>query len=592
MWTSPRNGSGGSLVCMSGERVFVLNGPLEGKILELQGTLTIGRNPDSGLQLDDLQVSRRHAVIEAGAKGTILRDLGSGNGTYIGDRRVLEYKLSSGDVIRIGNVDLRYESQPENVTQAGGGQPEQGVRFKSEISGSVKADKVENVFETFFQAPQSSATEEDLRETQKRLQAVYAANQIITSEQNISKVFERVMDQIFGLVPAHNGVILIQDKDAGKLVTAYVKSGAGSREVTISSSIVKRAFDNGEAVITYDAADDSRFEAGASIISQNISSVMCVPLMHQGEGLGVIYVDTRGTTNAFVTSDLELLAALAGASAVAIKNAQYVLMLEQAYQDTLTVLANAIELRDHYTVGHTWRVTNFSIEVCRELGWSEEKLKEVRMGGVLHDVGKIAVDDAVLRKPGQLTDEEYTKIQVHPERGAQLLQDVYFLHPLIPYCLYHHERFDGKGYPYGLKGEEIPIEGRAVAVADTFDALTSNRPYRKGFDPDKAIGIIEEGRGTQFDPDCVDALLRAYHNGKIDRILQDYYKKDEKSIACPFCSTFIRTPDGSQPGDDFDCNVCHRMVRLQMKNDAYYGELLPQSNSIKITPVGLSIERS
>ena len=155
------------------------------------------------------------------------------------------------------------------------------------------------------------------------------------------------------------------------------------------------------------------------------------------------------------------------------------------------------------------------------------------MGGVLHDVGKIAVDDAILRKPDKLTDEEFAKIQVHPEKGAQLLENVDFLQPLIPYCLYHHERYDGKGYPHGLKGEEIPIEGRALAVGDTFDAITSNRPYRKGLDPEKAIKIIEENKGTQFDPVCADALIQCFREGKIDRILQDYHKSSEKASHAP-----------------------------------------------------------
>jgi HD-GYP domain-containing protein (c-di-GMP phosphodiesterase class II) len=392
------------------------------------------------------------------------------------------------------------------------------------------------------------------------------------------------MDQIFSLVPAHNGVIMLKDRERGELVTEYVKSGLENREVVISSSIVKRAFENGEAIITHDAADDSRFEAGASIITQNISSAMCVPLVHQEDRLGVIYVDSRGTTKAFASDDLEMLVGLAGPAAIAIRNAQYLRMVKQGYEDTLTALANSIELRDHYTVGHTWRVTNFSKEIARELGWSEEKLEEVQMGGVLHDVGKIAVDDAILRKPGRLLEEEFAKMKVHPERGAQLLQDIAFLHPLIPYCLYHHERYDGKGYPYGLKGEEIPSEGRIIAVADTFDAMTSNRPYRKGLDPEAAIAELEKGRGTQFDPECADALIRCYRAGRIQTILQDYYEKDEKSIACPFCSTHIHLPDNIKAGEEHECNVCHRRILIQERNGVYFGELIPQTGGPAARP--------
>ena len=588
---------------MRNESVVLLSGEREEKRFVIKESLSLGRNPENDVHLDDPQASRKHAVIQQKPGGTFLRDLGSGNGTYIGTRRVLEYKLSNGDVLRIGDQEIRFETDSEDeaadeseaaaegAEEGAPGKDDSGVRFDVESAGKVKATSAENVFATFFQAPQASSGEDQLKAVQERLKAVYAANEIITSEQNLRKLFERVMDQIFKLVPAHNGVILLHDEKKGELVDEYVRSGANKTgdtaiaaapSVSISSSIVNRAFEHGEAVITQDAADDARFDAGASIMTQNISSAMCVPLIHQNDRLGVVYVDTRGTTNAFVEGDLELLVAVSGAAATAIKNARFVQMLEKAYEDTLRVLATTIEMRDHYTVGHTWRVTNFTIEIAKELGWSEDKLQEVQRGGVMHDIGKIAVEDAILRKPDRLTEEEFAQIKIHPEKGAQLLQELELLHPLIPYALYHHERFDGRGYPYGLKGEDIPIEGRALAVADTFDAMTSNRPYRKGLNPEIAIEEIEKNKGSQFDPECADAMIRAYRAGRIERILQDYNKQAEKSIACPFCSTYIALNATPQEGDEVACDVCHRDVRLILENDAYYGELILQSGVQRI----------
>lgn len=569
---------------MERERVVILSGNLEGRIFEIAGPLLIGRNPDSAIQLDDLQVSRRHAVIERTASGTVVKDLGSGNGTFVRDRRILEYRLSDGDIVQIGPVQLRYERSAEPDQRETEKMEASNVRFERELEGTLQASSAANVYETFFTAPQGAVTRQQLEAVQKRLQAVYEANQFIASERDLKKLFERVMDQIFALVPANNGVILLKEQKSGELETEYVKTNLGSKEVVISSTIVNRAFNNGEAVITRNAADDSRFEAGMSIIAQNIASVMCTPLLHQDETLGVLYVDTRGTTNAFVEGDLEMLVALAGPAAIAIKNAQYLHKLEMAYHDTLIALANAIEMRDHYTVGHTWRVTNFMLAIAREMAWDEGKLKECEMGGVLHDVGKIAVDDAILRKPNQLTDEEYAKMKVHPERGALLMRDVEHLTPLIPYALYHHERYDGKGYPFGLAGGDIPIEGRLVAVADTFDAMTSNRPYRKGKDPEFAIQEIQKCVGGQFDPECVAALVKSYQDGKIARIMQDYLK-GEKSVACPFCSTHIPLPEAAQVGAVFPCNVCHRSVRLEMRNEAYYGMLVSETDINPSTPV-------
>ncbi len=570
-----------ALICLTGK---------EGKRrFALAKTLAIGRAPDNDIVLEDPQVSRRHASVERGPRGALLRDLGSGNGTFVGGRRIEQHLLSAGDIIHIGTQELRYEGAPAarvaTVTDDTDDATDSGVRFRrTGESGQVEAAKAEDLYRTLFQAGrEQQPTADNLTRSKQHLQAIYAANQIVAMEPDLNLIFKQIMEQVFDLVPAQNGVIMLQDEnDAEGLTTVFVKAREASG-FTVSMTIVQRAHKDREAVLTQDASGDDSFEAGASIITHNIASAMCVPLQHQDEVLGVLYVDTRGHKHAFLKDDLELLVAIAAPAAIAIRNAQYLRQIEQSYEDTLRALSNAIEMRDHYTVGHTWRVTNFALAIARELGWDEDKLRECQMGGVLHDIGKIAVDDAILRKPDRLTEDEYAKMKIHPERGAGLLRDIEFLQPLIPYALYHHERFDGGGYPHGLKGEDIPIEGRVVAVADALDALTSNRPYRRGLPPDKAITeIIEPGRATQFDPDVVDALLRVYKAGKIDRILQDYYRKDEKSVACPYCSTFIRPPEDAGTGDEFECEICHRRMQLLVQNDAYYAKLVTQSGPMDI----------
>ncbi len=566
---------------MPNEKIVVLSGPLQGKEFDLESVVTIGRNPDNKIALDDRQVSRYHATIESTPTGTILKDLSSGNGTFVDNRRILQIHLSNEQVFRVGSVDLKYVGEPAAMPMpaAPKADGDSGLRFQDMVEGKVQATSTENVYQTLFaSAPSSTGSAAEVKSLQNRLAAIYKANQIISSENNLSTLFGRVLEQVFVLVPANNGVILLKDDKTKQLKPAYQKAGSGQAEITVSTTIVRQAYEDGQAVLVRDAADDKRFDASASIMTGNIASAMCVPLTYQGEKLGVIYVDTRGTTNAFSEPDLELIVALSGPSAIAIKNAQFVEELQEDFRMTLRLLANAIELRDHYTVGHTWRVTNFSLALAAELGWDEEKLKIVEMGGVLHDVGKIAVPDAVLCKPDKLTNEEYAQMKIHPERGADLMKDSRKLRPLIPYCLYHHERYDGKGYPKGLAGEDIPIEGRLVAVADTFDAMTSNRPYRKGLNPEIAIAELEKNKLTQFDPDCVDAFVRAYRAGKINHILQAYHE-NEKSIVCPFCSTFIPIPEGAELGTDFECRVCHRKSRLAQINDAYHGVLLSDADT-------------
>lgn len=557
---------------MANDSIVVLTGSRKGEVHPLDREISFGRSPENTIQMDDMQISRRHAVVVPSNDGALLRDLGSGNGTFVNGQRVLEHVLQDGEVFMMGRQQFQFRGGSE-TTRSAKNAPSKIIHTDREES--FESSDARNIYQTFFSAPKGAASEHDLREMQQRLAAVYAANQAIASEQHLSQVFDRVMDQVFALVPAHNGVILLASGGDGALEAAYSRSGMSGADLHISNTIVRQAFEKGEAVITCNAMDDSRFNSGASIIAENIASAMCAPLIHQDERLGVIYVDNHGVFDAFTNGDLELLVALAGASASAIRNAQYVRQLEQSYQDTLVVLANAIELRDHYTVGHTWRVTNFAEAIARELGWDEEKLREVHMGGVLHDVGKIAVDNAILGKPTALTEEEFAKMKVHPERGADLLRDVKFLQPLIPYCLYHHERWDGSGYPFGLKGEQIPVEGRLVAVADAFDAMTSNRPYRKGMAKDEALERIRKGVNVQFDAAIVDALISAVENGRIDEILQDYFKNEAHSIACPFCSTFIRLSEEQGAGDEVVCKVCHRKIAVRENEGLYFGELVP-----------------
>lgn len=189
--------------------------------------------------------------------------------------------------------------------------------------------------------------------------------------------------------------------------------------------------------------------------------------------------------------------------------------LQQAYLETIRMLAASVEARDPYTGGHLERVTRYCLVTARQLGWKGEQVTQIEMAAILHDIGKINIDDAILRKPSPLTDDEWTQMRVHPVIGAQILSGISFLGPIVPYVRHHHERFDGGGYPDGLAGQEIPIGSRLIAVADSFDAMTSTRPYRKGRPAHEAIEEIRKFAGVQFDPDVVAAFVRAYNNGDI-----------------------------------------------------------------------------
>jgi putative nucleotidyltransferase with HDIG domain len=181
----------------------------------------------------------------------------------------------------------------------------------------------------------------------------------------------------------------------------------------------------------------------------------------------------------------------------------------------LSMLTRAIEARDPHTQGHSARVTALAEEVARRLGWSEERLATLRIGGPLHDIGKLAVSDEVLCKEGRLDPEELDEIRLHPKIGARILLRMASLREAIPYVLYHHERWDGKGYPSGKAGEEIPVEARVLAVADAFDAMTSDRPYRRALSREEALAEVERCACTQFDPKIARVFLEVFAEAEL-----------------------------------------------------------------------------
>lgn len=249
-----------------------------------------------------------------------------------------------------------------------------------------------------------------------------------------------------------------------------------------------------------------------------IRSLASYPLMSRGQAIGLLNVVQDDPFMPLKTGQLHMLSLIAAKVASAIENSRLHEHLQSSYLKAIKALANAIEARDQYTRGHTDRVMVLADLIASRLNWTEQKLAELKMGCTLHDIGKIGVPDAILNKPGRLTESERRQIEVHPVLGAKILAGIDYLEAAIPYILYHHEWFDGNGYPHGLAGEDIPIEGRLLAVADTYDAIVSRRPYRDGAPAQRAIDELEKFRGRQFDPAIVDVIVAAWNEGLIDQL--------------------------------------------------------------------------
>jgi diguanylate cyclase (GGDEF)-like protein len=257
-------------------------------------------------------------------------------------------------------------------------------------------------------------------------------------------------------------------------------------------------------VLVTDAERDPLY---AGKVPGGVRSLLAVPLYTGSELWGAIEVRARAAA-AFDPADAHLVQTIADHIGGALLTAELYRELEQTYVGTAAALAAALEAKDDYTADHAQSIADLAVEVGRELGLERRALRDLRYGAIFHDIGKIAVPDAILHKPGKLTDAEFQVVKRHPVAGEQILAPVPFLADVRRIVRHDHERWDGDGYPDGLRGDDIPVGARIVFVVDAFHAMVSDRPYRKGMPEDEAELQLRTGAGSQFDPAVVDAFLR------------------------------------------------------------------------------------
>ncbi len=239
-----------------------------------------------------------------------------------------------------------------------------------------------------------------------------------------------------------------------------------------------------------------------------MASTVAVPLRTKNRFKGILSLYNK-ENEPFSRADFDVASILANQAAIALENTELLQDLERLFLETIKSLATTLDEKDPYTHGHSLRVSQISVEIGERMGFSAEQKEILSLAGSLHDIGKIGIPDSILQKPGKLTKEEYEIIKTHPEKGAKILRHIQRLEPVVEAVYTHHEWYNGKGYPRGLQGEEIPLTGAIVNVADALDTITSDRPYIKKRSVEDAYRILRENSGTQFHPKVVAAVLSA-----------------------------------------------------------------------------------
>jgi len=289
----------------------------------------------------------------------------------------------------------------------------------------------------------------------------------------------------------------------------------GKGPVRVAKSEIDRDVLGGEAVAIFDVATDPRFQYQQEAKQEGIVSVLCVPLMAREEPLGVIRIYTARRRR-FSRREHYLLWTFATQAAIAIENARLYERIRQNYFETVRALTRAIEAKDPYTLGHSERVTDLAIRMGHQLGLPPDQLETIRFGGILHDIGKIGVAEETLAQQAESNLDDEVLIRLHPLIGRSILEPVEFLQQAIEMVQYHHERFDGQGYPEGLAGEQIPVLARLLAVANVYDHLTAEAPNRPAFSSNEAMKEIASRSGTEFDAQMVEALEAAIEESEIN----------------------------------------------------------------------------
>jgi HD-GYP domain-containing protein (c-di-GMP phosphodiesterase class II) len=500
---------------------------VKGKVWENDSILRAGRLGSLEIVLDDTSVSRRHAELRyQSPAGWVVRDLESTNGTYINAVRIGpgDRPVKSKDVIQFGKVALLVEAT-ENGTPAG---------IEPQIIDQI-------VVEASTSSSWEDATEALVFDKDRgvrpgeQLIALFRAGYHLVHIENEKDLLDSILNDAVQCLDAQRGAIVLAEGPEEKLVLRALASGVGEPPVgrfAFSQKLARRCFDKAESIKCGSVNDDPDLANAQSIADGQMASVLCVLLRTPRKKLGVLHLDRSFFQKPFTKEDLDMADALAAHVSAGIECSHLLEKEKKLKLDTIKMLAQLVEGRDEYTGGHIYRVTNYALILGRQLGLplqanqpNEADLTKLDIGTPLHDIGKLLVPENILKTERKLTAEEFAEMKQHTTRGDVIVSSIADLHPIRPIVRSHHERWDGSGYPDGLAGEAIPLLARIVSVVDTFDAMTTDRPYRAKLPIDVAFAEIEKMSGKQFDPTCAAAFIAIR-----DQVVDAMKKENETAV--------------------------------------------------------------
>jgi putative nucleotidyltransferase with HDIG domain len=491
--------------------VRIVSGNSKGRTVALEAAnlpLTIGRDPENVIVLDQTAISRFHCRITCEKDQYFIHDLGSTNGTYLNGRRVTRERLSPGDELIIANIGILVEALHSTIADA---RPSMNVTVSIDAQPRKSSVTMSKPAEEGGSAEFLEGLGTDPNSAGRALQVLYKADSAFKNIEDLHLLLDNLLAIIMESVPASRGfVFLLQRDGAGLVPYARRPMGPGEdaddAEIVVSQTIIQTAVRQKTAIISSDALVDERFVHSRSVAALDVRSAMCAPLVSRNGVNGLVYVDSH-KANAFVRRDLALFSALALKVGTAVDNARLYDDLRSMFYNTVETLVRTIQAKDQYTAGHSTRVSRYALMIADKLGMSTKDKHQLYLAAMLHDIGKIGVPDDLLNRPGKLSESEMERVRSHVQVGASMIEMLGEMHEIVPLIRHHHECWDGSGYPDGLKGEQIPLVSRIIAVADMYDAMTSDRPYRKRRSHQFAVDEIIAASGIKIDPRVAESFL-------------------------------------------------------------------------------------
>ena len=505
---------------------------LSGLTWETRSFMRIGRQNNLDVVLRDNSVERVHVEIRHQGVRWILRDLAQNPSypTFVNKTSLCgkEEVLNAGDIVQIGKLQLRVAHIVVPVERAIARTPIQTPVNGATGNQQIKTSGVHMHIRAKTQQTWDKALELVTLDTPSRPQqeqamlALVRANHHLTHISHLEELLRSILSDTVAALNAQRGSIILVDPLTGELVlkaSVAPKLNPRIQVRSFSKTLVNRCFDQGESLLCVDVNLDESLVLARSVRHGAMASIICALLRTPRKRIGILHLDRGFLDDSFSDNDLYYADAIAASVAVGIETAQLVEQQREQFIQTVSTLACAVEMKDQYTGDHTKRVTDYSLLLAEELKLSPNEKHQIQIGTPLHDIGKIGIDDAILRKPGKLTTDEFEHMKTHTTKGATMLDSMMHLTPMIPIVRHHHERWDGTGYPDHLVQEQTPLIARIVSVADAFDAMTSNRPYRPAMPADRAFLELVGKAGTHFDPNCVNAFMRLRQ--KIEAMMQE-----------------------------------------------------------------------